>query len=231
MKTDYFSQQKYLVKEIENSLSKGMRKATTIEMQKDYANDDQICLTSVVFVPKNISQKIAEDIIGPLQKIDPAQYYYSSDSMHLTIKNVRVIKNPPSFNEEDIRKVDKLFSELIPKFPKFEFSIEDVILWPTSIAVMGYCDETLQKLVTALDKGLREIEVPDDKKYASNSVYFGNITICRFAQNPKEESLEAVKKLRDHKIGNMIIEKINLITCNAVCHPSSRKIIGEYKLK
>jgi len=228
---DYFSQQKSLVREIESSLLKGIQKATTVKMQKDYANDDQICLTSSVFVPENISQKITEDIVRPLQKIDYAQYYYPADSMHLTIKNVRVIKNPPSFSEEDMLKVDKLFTELIPKFPKFEFSVEDVVLWPTSIAVIAYCDETLQELVTALDKGLKEIGVPDDKKYASDSVYFGNITICRFIQNPSEELLEATKKLRNRKIGKMNIEKINLITCNAVYHPSSRRIIGEYKLK
>jgi|SRR3989339_678378 len=231
MTNDYFSQQKHLVKEIETSLLKGVRKASTVEMQKDYTNDDQICLTSVVFVPKNISQKITEDIVRPLQKIDSDQYYYPLDSMHLTIKNVRVIKNPPSFNEEDIRKVDKLFSELIPKFPKFEFSIEDVILWPTSIAVMGYCGKTLQKLVTALDEGLKEIGVPDNKKYISDSVYFGNITLCRFTKKPNEQFMEEAGKFRNYKIGKMKVEKISLISCNAVCHPSSRKIIGEYELR
>jgi 2'-5' RNA ligase len=231
MVNDYFSQQKSLVKDVEASLIKGVRKATAVEMQKDYANDDQICLTSVVFVPKNISQKISKDIVGLLEKNDPAQYYYSSDSMHLTVKNVRVIKKPPSFSEEDISKVDKLFSELFPQFPKFEFSIEDIILWPTSISVMAYCNDTLQELVNALDNGLKEIGMTDDKKYASDAVYFGNITICRFTQNPKEELLETVKKLRNHKIGKMMVEKISLVTCNAVCYPGSRKIIGEYELK
>ncbi len=231
MANDYFSKQKSLVKEAEESWLKGAWKATTVDLQKDYVNDEQICLTSVVFVPENISRKITEEIIAPLRKIDPTQYFYPPESMHLTIKNVRVIKNPPTFGEEDARKVDKLFSELIPKFPKFEFSVEDVVRWPTSIAVAAYCDDTLQELVSALDEGLKKIGVPDDKKYASDSVYFGSITICRFTQDPNEAFFETLKSFRNRKVGKLKVEKISLIACNAVCHPSSRKIIGEYELK
>lgn len=231
MNKDYILQQKKLVKKIEVSFERGAQKSTIVEMQTDYANEDQICLTSVVFIPENISQKITKDIVRPLQKIDPAQYYYPPASMHLTVKNVRVINNPPSFSEEDMMKVDKLFSELIPTFPKFEFSVEDVIIWPTSIFVMAYCDEVLRTLVTTLDKGLKEIGVPDDKKYVSDSIYFGNITVCRFTQKPSEEFLKAARGLRNYNVGKMDAKEVNLITCNVVCPPKTRKIIGEYHLR
>jgi len=49
-------------------------------------------------------------------------------------------------------------------------------------------------------------------------------------ESPKNKSIIEVRKMRNLKIGKFKVEKINLITSNAVCHPASRKIIAEYEL-
>lgn len=231
MANDYFLKQKELIKQLENSFANGANKSTVVEMQKDYVNDDQICLTSVVFIPDEISNKIISDIINELKKIDPQHYFYPPESMHLTIKNIRTINKPPLFSETDIHKVNQLFSEIITQFPIFEFSVEDVLVFPTSLSVMAYSDDTLQKLISSLDEGLQKIGESDNKKYLSDYIFWGNITICRFTQNPSAQFIEEVKKVRNLKIGKFKVEKISLIACNAVCHPESRKIISEYELK
>jgi len=228
---NYILKQKVLVKELENIFIKGESKSTVVDMQKDYANNKQITLTSVVFLPKNITDSITKNIINPLQRIEPNQYFYPAASMHLTIKNIRTIHEPPIFNESDVNKVNKLFNDIIPKFQPFEFKVEDVLIFPTSISVMAYSDDILQKLVLALDNGLKEIGVSDDKKYLSDSVFWGNITVCRFTEKPSDLFIAEVKKMRNLKIGKFKVENINLITCNAVCRENSKKIIAEYKLK
>ncbi len=231
MNNNYLLQQKNLVKQLGDSFASGVHKSTVVDMQKDYANDDRICLTSVVFIPNEISSKVISSITNKLKKIEPQHYFYPPESMHLTIKNVRTINKPPLFSESDINKVNQLFSEIIPKFPAFEFNVEDILNFPTSLSVMAYSNDTLQKLVSALDKSLQQIGVPDNKKYLSDSVFWGNITICRFVENPGSQFIAEVKKMRNSKIGSFKVEKINLITCNAVCYPESRKIIGEYELR
>jgi 2'-5' RNA ligase len=150
--------------------------------------------------------------------------------MHLTIKNIRTISKPKLYTELDVTKVNQLFGEVIPKFSVFEINIEDVLVFPASVSVMAY-SIGLQNLNLALDKGLKEIGVPDNKKYLSDSVYWGNITICRFTEKPGTEFINEAKKLRNLKIGKFNVEKVNLITCNAVCHTGSRKIINTYELK
>jgi hypothetical protein len=84
--------------------------------------------------------------------------------------------------------------------------------------------------VQALDDGLKEIELTDDKKYISDTVFFGNMTLCRFTQAPSLLFQDKVRELEDIYIGEMRVSEINLVTCNAVCHPKTRKIIGTYKL-
>ncbi|MFH1427170.1 MAG: hypothetical protein ABIG60_01415 [Patescibacteria group bacterium] len=230
MSNNYLAQQKELVKQLEDSFANGFRKSTVVDIVEDYANDDQICLTSAVFVPKEIYNKIALNIISNLKEIEPQHYFYSPESMHITIKNIRTVNKPQLFTEDDVRKVNKLFKKIIPKFSTFDFIVEDVLIFPTSLSIMAYTNDVLQKLVLALDKGLQEIGVPDNKKYFSDSVFWGNITICRFIKNPGTQFINEAKKMRNLKIGKFKVEKINLVTCNAVCHPKSKRIITEYEL-
>ena len=96
---------------------------------------------------------------------------------------------------------------------------------------MGYSNETLRDLILALDKGLKEIGVPDNKKYFSNELFFGNISVCRFTKKPSQEFLDKIRELKDINIGELLVKEISLVACNEVCNPNSRKIVGTYRLK
>lgn len=230
MKNNYFQKQKQLVKEMKLSLAKGVVKSTVVEMQSEYEHDDQTCLTSLVFIPQDIAHKITKIIIEPLKQLEPEYFYYPAESMHLTIKSIRTIHKPPLFTEDDVAKVNRLFRKIIPKFKSFFFQLEDLVMFPASLYLMGYCDSTQQKLVKKLDAGLKQIGVPDDKKYFSDEIFFGNITLCRFTHQPSEAFVKKVKELENIKVGKLVIDKINLIICNVVCHPKTRRIVGTYKL-
>jgi|SRR3989344_2291515 len=201
MQKYHFSQQKAAVGELEQSFLDSRQRSTAVGMQEDYVNDQQICLTSVTFIPDELACEIIKQIIKPLSAIHPNHYFYKSSSLHLTIKNVRTISNPPLFNQEEISKVDSLLQKLVPQFSQFEFNVEDVLLLPTSISLMAYSNSELQKLVLSLDKGLQDIGVPDNKKYISETVFWGNITVCRFTSEPSSELIEMVKSMRKLKLG------------------------------
>lgn len=230
MKNNYFQKQKQLVKEMKLSLAKGEVKSTVVEMQSEYEDDDQTSLASLVFIPKSIAHKITKIIIEPLKQLEPKYFYYLAESMHITIKNIRTIHKPPLFMEDDVVKVDRLFRKIIPKFKSFSFQLEDLVKFPTSLSLMGYCNDTLRKLVKALDAGLKQIGVPDNKKYFSGEIFFGNITLCRFTHQPSEAFIKKIEELKNIKIDELVIDKINLIICNVVCHPKTRRIVGTYKL-
>lgn len=231
MKNNYTLQQEKLVGKIKESLVKDRFVSTIVQMQKAYQNDDQMCLSSLAFINRINSAKIISRIIKPLKQTDPDQYYYSADNLHLTIKNIRTIHKPPIFTKKNTTKVDKLFQKLIPQLPSFTFTLKNLVLFPTSLAIFGYSDNSLQKIVQTLDRGLNGIGVPDDKKYVSDKIFFGVSTLVRFTKLPTKEFINKVKELEDIKIGEFKVNKINLVTCNAVCNPKTRKIINSYNLK
>jgi len=91
-----------VINEIEKQASANIMQFSTVLPVENYANDPRIALTSVHF-PKNFfKEAIFDKILKPLKQISPDHYYYPSDSLHLTIKNIRLINDPPTFNEEDV---------------------------------------------------------------------------------------------------------------------------------
>lgn len=204
--------------------------ASIVPMRSDYDSDPAMCLTSVAFLPRDMAQAIHRSVVQPLKAIEPGHHYYSPDSMHMTIKNVRTIHNPPLFTEDDVRKVKCLFAELIPQHPAVAFSVEELVPFATSVSLVGYSDGALQNLVQSLDAGLKQIGVPDNKQYASKDVFFGNVTLCRYTRRPSEEFCTAVERMAHTYQGVLNVEVVHLITCNSVCDPETRIVLQSYKL-
>lgn len=226
----YKDEQKQLVRKIEEAILRDIYPATIVTESPDFINDKRLCLTIVAFVPTEISSKILNEIIEPLRNIEPEHYFYPPESMHLTIRNVQVISDPPTFTTDDVQSVDAMCQEIVPQNQTFSFVLEDVIRFPTSLSLMGYSDERLRTLTKKLASNLVAIGVPDNKKLMSDSVFFGNITFCRFVHEPGEAFKEKFAELRNIKIGEIPIMEINLISSNSVCAPDSLKIFGRYQL-
>lgn len=205
--------------------------STIVEPISDYANDERICLTGIVYLSPHIQEKIISTVIKPLAVADHQQYFFVLDSLHITIQNVRTIHKPPLFAEQDIAKVRDVFREVIPRHQAFSFKLRGLLTLPTSISIRGYCDERLLALVQELRQGLIDVGVPDNKKYASDDVFFGASTVCRFTNKPNDSFFQQVTALKQIEIGRQDIKEIALITTNAVCHPKKTKVIDRYTLQ
>jgi 2'-5' RNA ligase len=227
----YREQQKCIVNMLRYDVKQDTSGITMVPIRSDHITDITRCLTSVVLIPDDMAQDISQTLIEPLKKIEPEHYYYPVESLHLTVKNVKASNHPPLFGETDIKKVDQLFQEIIPRYHSFSYSLEEIVAFKTSIALIGYCDEQLRDLVQELDDGLQAIGVPDNKHLISNTVFFGNITLCRYVRQPSKHLLTAIKQHRYAYCDRLKVRQIHLITCNAVCAPKSRTLVNSYTLR
>jgi len=189
-----------------------------------------MCLTAIVFLPEKIREIISQGVISPLKKTNHKQYFFPPDSLHITIKNIRTISHPPQFNEQDIEKTIKVFSQVIPHHHAINFRFQGLLELPTSLGVRGFSNETLKDLVLDLDNQLTHAGVPDNKKYASNKIFFSNTTICRYTSQPNSSFTDIIKELKNEFFGEFTANEVCLITTNAVCHPDKTTIIEKYYL-
>ena len=226
MSTDYRTRQRTLARD----LVAGAANASVVPILGDFRNDPALCLTAVSFIEGEIASAIETRLIQRLRRIEPDHHYYRPDELHLTVKGVRVIHHPPNFDERDIQRVDGCFGAIIPDYAPIPFALEQVVRFPTSLAVVATSPQRFGDLVQALDRGLEDVGVPDDKRYASNEVFFGNVSFCRFTSQPSPEFLEAAAELDDPGLGDLIVDRVSLVVCNAVCAVESRRIRATYDL-
>ncbi len=228
--TDYRTHQERIIDRLRIGAGQPGAKATVVPMKRDHRNDPAIGLTSVTFVPDGPGRAITHNIINPLRAIESVHYYYPPESLHLTVKNVRSVHNPPQFTAADVKKVDRLFAQVIPRHRSFSVQLEELVPFSTSLSLIAYSDDGLHRLVQALDAGLYDIGLPDDKRYVSREVIFGNVTLCRYVQPPSERFLNAVAEQARAFTAELRIEAVHLITCNAVCAPESLDFMASYWL-
>eukprot|EP01121_Diplochlamys_sp_Union-15-3_P019982 TRINITY_DN7659_c0_g1_i2.p1 TRINITY_DN7659_c0_g1~~TRINITY_DN7659_c0_g1_i2.p1 ORF type:complete len:207 (-),score=36.32 TRINITY_DN7659_c0_g1_i2:111-731(-) len=201
----YQEQQELLIRKIEAEYKKGKDlNLSIIRKNKDFALDDRMCLTSVVFPPKHILDRIEERIFKPLREADPTQFYYPRESMHLTFQSIQNIAKPPTFNEEDIVKVSEILARVVPKCKRFKYVLKGIFELPTSICVCAFIPEEIVPFLKEIRAELIKIGLPDNKK--------------------KKEELNWIE------IGEFEATHVTLIASNGVCHPDKTTKFKEFYL-
>lgn len=226
----YQDKQLEAIKAIEESFKSGKIKSTVVESVDDFVADNRIALTAITYLPYELGKQIVEKVIDPLKKTDDRQYFYTQETLHITINNVRIVNDPPHFNEEDIVKANQVFRNVLSKYKPFEFRLKRIMELKTSLAIGAFSEEIFGNMALEIRRELAKAGVTDDKRYVTSNIVPANCTITRFTTSPNSKFYDKVKELKEVEIGSFTVEKIFLITCNAACHPSKTKIIEEYEL-
>src|SRR3989344_2329571 len=189
----YQEDQIELINQIEQQVSGSSFRLSTVSPVDDFEKDTRICLTSVHIPHEQLINKI-EGFLEPLKKVSPNYFYYPADSLHMSIKNVRVINDPPHFIEEDINKAKQVFGSVIPRHKKFNVYFYRLLLFPNNLALIGTTDPELDEIFIDLDRRLKEEGISDDKKYSNPKYFFSNMTLARFS-NPSDDFKSKVEEL------------------------------------
>jgi len=228
--TTHQIKQKEVIDRIASQVSNKSLNFSTVSPVDDFANDPRTCLTSVHLPHQDLLDQVQQDLLEPLRKIEPDFHYYPSDCLHMTIKNVRVINDPPHFSEEDIQQAEKIFAETIPQHRKLNVYFYRLLLFPNNLALIGTTDEELDNIVLDLDNKLTAGGISDDKVYMNSQYFFSNITLARFATSPSEAFRQKVAQLSESlNFQPYQVDSVTLLTCNAVL--KNKKIKGTWKLK
>lgn len=227
--TNHQKNQIKVINQLEQSLSDRELGFSVVEPVDDFINDSRMALTSVHFPKKDFLQKINMKILEPLKKIDDRQFFYPDKYIHMTIKNIKTIQDPPNFNHADIEKVKKVFDDVIPKYQPFKSYYYRLLLFPYNLALMGTTDPTLDEIILELDSKLKEAGVPDDKVYLNSRYFFSNVTLVRFNKPISTEFKNKVEEIsKNLEPFSYEIDSVTLLSCNAVMN--NRTDIVNYKL-
>lgn len=216
-----------VVDEIERQVNASSLNFSTVSPVEDYENDFRICLTGVHIPSVELKNKVQE-IIKELKESEPEYYYYPTDSLHMTIKNVRVINDPPHFTYDDVVKAENVFSEVIPQHKNFNVYFYRLLLLPNNLALIGTTDPELDDIVLDLDKRLNSAGVPDDKRYTNSKYFFSNMTLARFPKASNKIRKKVLELSGTISIDPYTVDSVTLLTCNAAF--KKRSVINTWNL-
>ncbi len=219
------------MRQMETALASDPKASTIVPMQTDYQNDPQIALTCISYVPSDIATRIQTELINPLKAIEPDFFYYPNTSLHITIQNIRVIRNPPSFTIPDINKVQAVLASMTPSAGPFPCIYKGLLSMPTSTSLIALVTPEYDQFVRRLRTALTDINVPDDKTYFTDEIIFANTTICRYTHTPSEKFLKTLESLQDISIGTWTPKIVSLVTMNAVANPQKTVNYGSYSFR
>lgn len=228
--TNHQLKQQEVIDQIASQASGKSLNFSTVSPVDDFASDPRICLTSVHLPHQDLLDQVQQDLIKPLRNIEPDFHYYPNGCLHMTIKNIRVINDPPHFSEEDIQKAERIFTETIPQHKKFNVYFYRLLLFPNNLALIVTTDEELDSIVLDLDNKLTAGGIPDDKVYTNSQYFFSNMTLARFSTSPSEAFRQKVVKLSESlKFKPYQVDSVTLLTCNAILN--NKQIRGTWELK
>lgn len=219
-----------VIDEIEAQVKGKALKFSTVEPVDDYDKDPRMCMTSVHFPKSTLIGRIENDIVAPLKAVNPGHYYYKRKSLHMTIKNVRVIHDPPSFDDKDVRVAKQVFEKVVPKYKKFQVFFYRLLLLPDNLSLVGTTEPELDNIHLGLDRVLKRADLVDDKKYTNSRFFFCNMTLVRFTQpltRAYKQMVEIISKSLEFE--PYAVDSVSLIVTNASL--AKCKKIGAWKLK
>lgn len=219
------------MRQMEKQLASNSSASTIVPMQLDYLNDPQIALTCISYVQEDIANRIQTELINPLKAVEPDFYYYPNTGLHITIQNIRVIHNPPSFTKDDIQKVQSVLASITPSAGPFPCTYNGLLSMPTSASLIALVTPEYDRFVRRLRTALTDTGVPDDKRYFTNEVIFANTTIVRYTHTPSQTFIKTLASLQDISVGTWTPKIVSLVTMNAVANPQKTIDYGSFSFK
>jgi hypothetical protein len=222
----YFEAQRELFK----SLALGTAGAAVVPLRTTYTNAAR-CLTVVHLLDERWASVISRDIIAQLRETAGHHHWYPTHDLHLTLKNIRSAKPNRVFTPDETQRAVKAVERASHAIEPLSFAIHGPICFPTSIILRAFGTLKHRVAVRRLGRELELAGISDDKRYASNEVFIGNITLCRFTTLPTAALRQAVKAREDLAIGRYVADTMQLVECDEVCSSGSRVIHASFKIR
>ncbi|NTU73839.1 hypothetical protein HGB07_06795 [Candidatus Roizmanbacteria bacterium] len=214
--TDHQQEQIKIIDDIERHMLDQAFQISTVTPVENFLVDTRLFLSGLHFPNPELYAQITP-IIESLRDVFPEAHYYTAETIHFTIKNVKVINDPPHFTADDVDKARRAFADVIPHHRKFHIYFYRLLLFPNSVALMGTTDPELDEIIFDLDTALNSVGVPDDKMYANSRYFFCNCTLARFDGVSTQRFIEKVRKLSQTLLFQPYkVDTVTLASGNAV---------------
>lgn len=175
------------------------------------ANDQRFGLTIIIRPGQEVKASI-EAMLNALRQIEPDQYYYPSDDMHVTVLSVISCYN--GFTRQSYLPKDylKVIERSLPDIRRFKMHFQGITASPGCIMVQGYPEGMLNLLRTNLRNNFKNtgLQTSFDKRYRLE-VAHSTVVRLRHKITDNKKFIDLLEHYRRHEFGTSMANEIEFV--------------------
>ena len=171
--------------------------------------DSRQGLTLLVKLPAHVTRNISF-VLNDLKKLEPFQYYYTANTIHITVMDIRRAVPDFHMSKEKLINYRQVIQETIENVNAINWHLAGLICSPGAILVKGFYSSELQQLRNGLRASLLKNGLLLDERYATFS---GHATVARFKKKliHPQESLNEINNFHNVELGDFQASEVDLV--------------------
>jgi len=182
-----------------------------------------------LIIPVTQIFKKYKELISKFLKVDPSQYYYPYEDLHITIFDFI----QASINYKTDKGLEDQFIEIADEILNgtnmFNINMKGIVFSKAAGIIKGYDNNKIVPMRENIRRLLLKSKLPNDERYKSKTAH---ITFLRFMNNISEptEFYELIKDFKEKEFGIEKVTKIELVEHDWYNKSDSKRIIKQYDL-
>ncbi len=217
-----------------NAFGKIANNQYEIDLNINNNNDTKRGISIVAYLERNNLQvtKNISDFLMELKVLEPDQYYYPSNELHMTLTSIVSCTEGFQLSDEMAEKYRAIFSDVMQTTPLLEIQFTGVTLSPSCIVIQGFpSDQAINILRDKLRNAFNasSLFTNFDVRY---KLVAAHISAMRFAKplNDPHALLAFCQRNRDKNFGSMKVTNYSLVFNNWYQNTDKTQILAEHVL-
>lgn len=189
-------------------------------------------ITVLSYFNSSVEHKIS-NFLNELKAIEPEQYYYPKNELHLTILSIISCIKGFKLSHIDVEAYSSIFKEAIKDIGVFKINFKGITVSPSCILIQGFpVDAQLNHLRDSLRVAFKKanLEVTIDSRYKLSTAHTTAVRCVTPFKN-SNELLAVLSKYRNYDFGTLEINSLELVFNNWYQNLSITKCLSSTKLK
>lgn len=168
-------------------------------------------------------------LVQRFRSVDPQQYYYPENDLHVTVFDFLTARNGYAENAELERAYLDLARDAARETPPFRLRLAGVVFSAAAGLIKGYDDDQLVALRARIRACMAERGLPIDERYASRSAH---ASFARFRNPPLDPArlMETIRASEETGLGELQVDSLELVEHDWYNAAASRRAIGDLAL-
>jgi 2'-5' RNA ligase len=185
-------------------------------------------LTLITPLNHKVSGKIAK-IMKLLKNIEPEQYYYPFENMHITTLNLTPFTKDFVFDKKQCEAFNKVFKKAFIGIKPFNVKLKGITSSKGAVIIQGFYKDAFQKIREDIRREAQKQGVSLNEDYERKTAHSTIIRFRKKLRSPKD-FVNQIEKHRNTDLGTVRIDKVLLVLTDWYNRKEKKTIIATYQL-